>query len=184
MDLQQSLNRVVELAFKWQQEHEWAAAFNAADRFREYRDKGSDRFDELSDQKHGQVIAAHAEFIEMENLLRQHSPEFLELVPGVNFFTGAAADHSQQIHNVKRLEGSVRAMMTQTENKWHPEYLTVKELTAKLKSVGKSCSPSTVTTFIKQEAIAKRINRKGQGPMLLRMDLYNELNPNSVGNTD
>jgi hypothetical protein len=111
MDRQQALNRIIELAAKWQQKHEWAAAFKAADRFREYRDKGSDRFDELSDQKHGQVIAAHAEFIEMENLLRQYSPEFLELVPGVNFFTGATEDHSQQIQNVKRLEGSLRAKL-------------------------------------------------------------------------
>ena len=184
MERQQALNRVIELSFKWQQKHEWAAAFKAADRFREYRDKGTEQFDQLSEDRHNLVIAAHSEFIAMENLLRVHAPVLLALVPNVNFFTDSATDHSQHIHDVKKLEGAVRAMMTQTENKWHPEYLTVKELTAKLKSVGKSCSPSTVTTFIKQEASDGRINRKGQGPMLLRMDLYNELNPNSIGNTD
>lgn len=112
MEREQALNRVVELAMKWQQKHEWAATFKAADRFREYRDKGTERFDNLADERHGQVIAAHSEFIEMENLLRQHAPQFLELVPGVNFFTDSATDHSQQIRDVKKLEGAVRSMLT------------------------------------------------------------------------
>jgi hypothetical protein len=111
MEREQALNRVVELAFKWQQKHEWAAAFKAADRFRKYRDKGTERFDNLSDERHSQVIAAHNEFCAMENLLRQHAPQFLQLVPGVNFFTDSAADHTQQIQNVKQLEGAVRAML-------------------------------------------------------------------------
>ncbi len=110
MDREQALNRVIELAFKWQQKHEWAAAFKAADRFREYRDKVTERFNNLADERHSQVIAAHSEFIAMENLLRQHAPQFLELVPGVNFFTDSAADHSPQIQNVKRLEGAVRQL--------------------------------------------------------------------------
>ena len=112
MDIEQALNRVVELAMKWQQSHEWAAAFKAADRFREYRAKGTERFDELSEEKHALVIAAHGEFVAMENLLRSHAPQFLELVPGVNFFTDAATDHSQQIRDLKKLEGAVRAMLT------------------------------------------------------------------------
>ena len=112
MERQQALNRVIELSFKWQQKHEWAAAFKAADRFREYRDKGTEQFDQLSEDRHRLVIAAHSEFIAMGNLLRVHAPQFLQLVPGVDFFTDSAADHSQQIQNVKRLEGDVRAMLT------------------------------------------------------------------------
>lgn len=111
MDIEQALNRVIELAFKWQQEHEWTAAFKAADRFREYRDKCTERFDELSELKHNEVISAHSEFIELENLLRLHAPQLLELVPGVNFFTDSATDHSQQIRDLKKLEGASRKLI-------------------------------------------------------------------------
>ena len=112
MERQQALNRVIELSFKWQQKHEWAAAFKAADRFREYRDKGTEQFDQLSEDRHRLVIAAHSEFIAMGNLLRVHAPVLLALVPNVNFFTDSATDHSQHIHDVKKLEGDVRAMLT------------------------------------------------------------------------
>jgi hypothetical protein len=118
MERVQALTHIIELAMKWQQKHEWAAAFKAADRFREYRDKGTERFDDLSDERHSQVIAAHAEFIAMENLLRQHAPQFLQLVPGVNFFTDSAADHSLQIQNVKRLEGAVRDILMPVSDPW------------------------------------------------------------------
>lgn len=111
MERVQALTHIIELAMKWQQKHEWAAAFNAADRFREYRDKGTERFDQLSEDRHSLVIAAHSEFIAMENLLRVHAPVLLVLVPIVNFFTDSATDHSQHIHDVKNLEGAVRAML-------------------------------------------------------------------------
>jgi hypothetical protein len=122
MKREQALNQIIELSYKWQQKHEWAAAFKAADRFREYRDKCTERFDELADNRHSQVVAAHGDFIAMENLLREHAPKLLALVPSVNFFTDSANDHSQQILDVRTLEGEVRAMLKivppTVENAW------------------------------------------------------------------
>lgn len=119
MDRQTALNRVIELAFKWQEKHEWTAAFKAADRFREYRDKGTERFDKLSEERHSQVIAAHSEFIVMENLLRQHAPQFLELVPRVCFFVDAATDHSHQIRDLRKLEGELLLSLSK-KPEWTP----------------------------------------------------------------
>jgi len=112
MEREQALHLVFELAVKWGQQHEWRASFKAADRFREYRDKGTERFDKLSDERHSQVTAAHSEFLAMENLLRLHAPALLELVPRVNFFTDAANDHAHHIRDLQKLEGAVLLLTT------------------------------------------------------------------------
>lgn len=66
---------------------------------------------------------------------------------------------------------------------WHPSYILAKELKNWMEKKKIACTKNTVTAFIKRERAAGRIQRKGNGPMLLRMDLFKELNPNGVGNT-
>jgi hypothetical protein len=132
VDVEQQ-NRIIELAFQWQQKNEWTAAFNADENFRHYRVQASkrhavigsildrelppgqldlfqnpaNRYDELSDFYHGQVDDAHQGFCELNNLLRSHAPTLAEYVPTVNFFEPAAADYTPQIRDLKKLEGNM-----------------------------------------------------------------------------
>ena len=139
MDIEQQ-KRIIELAFKWQQKHEWSAAFKAADNLRHHRDQaskdrvvvrriqegkspsgqldlfqhGAKRHEELSEFYHAEVIEAHNSFCELNNLLRSHAPTLLEYVPDVNFFEPDAIDYARQIRDLKHLEGAVRGM----EDRW------------------------------------------------------------------
>lgn len=139
MDRKRALNRIVELAYKWQHKHEWAASFKAATKFQHYRDQaakdravvrgmhdgktpsgmldlfehGATRNEELSELYHSQVIEAHQDFCDLTNLLNQHVPTCLEYTPEVNFFSDdVAADYSLQRRDLKKLEAAVRAMLT------------------------------------------------------------------------
>ena len=135
MNIEQQ-KRIIELASKWQQKHEWSAAFKAADNFRHHRDqankdrvvvcriqegkspsghldlfqRSAERHEELSEFYYAEVIEAHNSFCELNNLLRSHAPTLLEYVPDVNFFEPDAIDYSTQIRDVKRLEGAVRLL--------------------------------------------------------------------------
>ena len=61
-------------------------------------------------------------------------------------------------------------------NGWHDTYFTVNELTRMRKAVALSASPSTMTREIEKEIANGRIQRDGNKPMRLRMDLYTEWN--------
>ena len=135
MNIEQQ-NRIIELAFQWQQKNEWTAASKAAENFRHHREQASKdrvvirrmqegktptgqldlfqhsatRNEELSEMYHAQVIDAHKDFCELVNLLRTNAPALLEYVPTVDFFSdNSSADYSPQIRDLKKLEGAVRA---------------------------------------------------------------------------
>lgn len=130
-------DRIVELAVKWQGQVSWTFPFKAADNWRKYRDKanqdsatanrmqtvgqhgemldlfqhGAERFDELAEFYHKQVIDAHRELIELENLLRAHAPKLLRLVPVVNFFDPQPDDVSPWLSAMREIEAEFLALM-------------------------------------------------------------------------
>lgn len=135
MDREQALNRVVELAMKWQDTSLWSVMFKAGSRVREYQQKAEDdvadvfaglqrgmqreELNPLSSRAEGnaevaniyrtKVIDAHSEFNEMKTLVRQHVPTMLEFMPEVNFFDpDASVDLSHKIRDLKKLEGLLR----------------------------------------------------------------------------
>lgn len=142
MNIEQQ-KRIIELASKWQQKHEWSAAFKAADNFRHHRDQankdrvvvcriqegkspsgqldlfqhGAKRHEELTEFYHAEVLEAHNSFCELNNLLRSHAPTLLEYVPDVNFFEPDAFDYARQIRDLKHLEGAVRALTVTARRK-------------------------------------------------------------------
>ena len=134
------LNRIIELAAKWQDKFYWAEGHKMFARFQEHRDKasadwivaskiaaegreseqlelfrnGARRHEELSKFYHSQVIDAHRELLELKNLVRQHWPTLLHFVPDGNFVADEPnADITQQLRDLKQLEGQVRAMLVQ-----------------------------------------------------------------------
>ena len=133
-------DRIVELAVKWQCQVSWTSPFKAADNWRKYRDKanqdsatanrmrqdgqhgemldlfqhGTERFDELAEFYHKQVIDAHRELTELENLLRAHAPKLLRLVPVVNFFDPQPDDVSPWLSAMREIEGEILALVEPT----------------------------------------------------------------------
>jgi hypothetical protein len=59
-------------------------------------------------------------------------------------------------------------------HKWHTDYFTVSELADMRKAVKLPYSPSTMTREIEKEIEAERIQRDGNKPMRIRIDLYDE----------
>ena len=111
-------DRIIELAWKWQNRVTWDIAYEAADEWQKYRDKAdqdwatakriqdsgqhgemlelfrhdAERNKEIAETCHKQVIASHQDLLNLANLLREHAPKLLRLVPVVNFHEAPPAD--------------------------------------------------------------------------------------------
>ena len=100
--------RLLDLSCKWQQKVTWENAREAAELFEEKRRQSS----EIDEVCHKHVVNAHRELHEFANLLRQHAPKLLKLVPVVNFFLDDwnGDDVAGWVRQMRELEGEFRVL--------------------------------------------------------------------------
>ena len=188
------LNRIIELAAKWQDKFYWTEGHKMFAGFQEHRDKASADWivaskiaaegreseqlelfrngarchEELSEFYHSQVIDAHREFLELKNLVRQHCSTLLHFVPDGNFVADEPnADITQQLRDLKQLEGQVRAMLAEGPpavkivpvlNPWKQAREQNRKITV---------SDQMQTLFIKDESIVDRKNLSSEVATIL-----------------
>ena len=137
---QASSDRILELAWKWQNRVTWDIGFEAADEWRKYRDKANqdlatakrmqdlgqhgemlelfrhdaERDKEIAETCHKQVIASHQDLLNLANLLREHAPKLLRLVPVVNFHEAPPADLLPWLSAMREIEGEILALVEPT----------------------------------------------------------------------
>ena len=137
---QASSDRILELAWKWQQRVQWEIGFEASADWRKFRDKATqnritakrmrdagqlgemlemfqneaERLDDASDVCHKQVCDSQQSLIDLANLLREHAPRLLKFVPIVNFFDPQPDDVSPWLSAMREIEGEILALVEPT----------------------------------------------------------------------
>ncbi len=132
-------DRIIELAWKWQNRVTWDIGFEAAAEWRKYRDKANqdratakrmadlgqqgemlemfrhdaERDDEIAETGHKQAVAAQQELLDLANLLRQHAPRILRLVPVVSFHEAPPADLLPWLSAMREIEGEILTLVAE-----------------------------------------------------------------------
>ena len=134
---QASSDRILELAWKWQNRVTWDIGFEAVAEWRKCRDKSNqdrataqkmrdagqlgemlelfqhdaERGDEIAETCHKQAVASQQNLLDLANLLREHAPKLLRLVPVVNFHEAPPADLTPWLSAMREIEAEVLALM-------------------------------------------------------------------------
>lgn len=137
---QASSDRIIELAWKWQNRVTWDIGFEASADWRKFRDKATqnritakrmrdagqlgemlelfqhdaERGDEIAETCHKQAVASQQNLLDLANLLREHAPKLLRLVPVVNFHDAAPADLLPWLSAMREIEGEILALVEPT----------------------------------------------------------------------
>ena len=134
---QEIADRIIELAWKWQQRVQWDIGFEASADWRKFRDKATqdritakrmrdagqlgemlelfqhdaERGDEIAETCHKQAVASQQNLLDLANLLREHAPKLLRLVPVVNFHDAAPADLLPWLSAMREIESEILTLM-------------------------------------------------------------------------
>lgn len=138
---EQAANRIVELAWHWQNRVQWEIAFESTVEWRKYRDKANqdratakrmrdsgqqgemlemfqhdaERFDEIAETCHKQAVTSQQDLLNLANLLREHAPKLLRLVPVVNFFDAPPADLLPWLSAMREIESEILALVDEDD---------------------------------------------------------------------
>lgn len=106
--------RILELARQWQDSRCWLSAYHHAEQCREQDHRGyavanvypveSTRHFEKAKRARQIVDARHAELLELANLLRDHAPKLLRLVPIVKFWNPPPDDLTPWLSAMREIE--------------------------------------------------------------------------------
>ena len=134
---QEIADRIIELAWKWQQRVQWDIGFEASADWRKFRDKATqdritakrmrdagqlgemlelfqhdaERGDEIAETCHKQAVASQQNLLDLANLLREHAPKLLRLVPVVNFHDAAPADLLPWLSAMREIESEILTLV-------------------------------------------------------------------------
>ena len=136
---QEIADRIIELAWKWQQRVQWNIGFEASADWQKYRDKATqnritakrmqdsgqqgemlemfqneaERLDDASDVCHKQVCDSQQSLIDLANLLREHAPRLLKFVPVANFHEAPPADLSPWLAMMREIESEILTLVAE-----------------------------------------------------------------------